>query len=504
MNLPPEILKKLRRSRRLPTLPAVAVKLVELCNSDDVTIREVAMAVQQDPALAAKILRTANSPLFGLRRTVSSIDRAVQFMGLNATLSLALGFSLVRANKDGPGGRFDFDAYWRRCITTATAARALAPYAMPHPAEELMLAGLLQDLGVLALHQALGADYDPVVTTMEGREHSRLARVEQKLLDTNHAAVGTWVMERWQLPGHLVKATQDHHSSPHRLVGAEPVTRVAAVASAIADIWEHPQPARAIKSAKKAGSELLRIRSSIMDSIIEAVNREAPEIGVLFEVSAHGPIDIERLLEEAQDAREVLHLKSELRTRRTEQMATNLALRLRELESEAQHDQLTRVYSRGHIHEFLARHLDASLRLGTDLAVLFLDLDHFKRINDTLGHNAGDQVLRTVGAVFQHAVRDQDAVGRWGGEEFLIVLPWTPPNAAKQVAERIRATLERTPITIDESPRPLKVTVSIGVANVDHDAFPEVEDLVRDADAALYEAKRSGRNQVYVSELSPA
>jgi diguanylate cyclase (GGDEF)-like protein len=129
-------------------------------------------------------------------------------------------------------------------------------------------------------------------------------------------------------------------------------------------------------------------------------------------------------------------------------------------------------------------------------AVLMIDIDHFKRINDTLGHPAGDTVIRAVAGVIAHAIRPEDKAARFGGEEFLILLHDTSRPEAREAAERIRALVAAT--TIDCNGHPLAVTISIGVA-VSDPSDADVQALIERADVALYAAKEAGRDQVVVA-----
>jgi diguanylate cyclase (GGDEF)-like protein len=129
-----------------------------------------------------------------------------------------------------------------------------------------------------------------------------------------------------------------------------------------------------------------------------------------------------------------------------------------------------------------------------DFSVILLDVDHFKKVNDTHGHDVGDLVLQWLAQTMQSALRVQDIVARWGGEEFLVLLPGTSLDEAMEIAERLRATIERTPV--EGSPVPLKVTFSGGVANSTTNR--DVTLLCKVADEALYIAKKT-RNRV-VSE----
>ena len=172
----------------------------------------------------------------------------------------------------------------------------------------------------------------------------------------------------------------------------------------------------------------------------------------------------------------------------TEQKATEA--RLKELASV---DPLTGVANLRYFMERAQYDLARIWRYGGALSLMLLDVDHFKRVNDSFGHAAGDQVLRGMAAVCRETLRDSDLVGRIGGEEFAIVLPETPVDGAVGVAERIRHLVEDAHFGYDD--KLIDVTVSIGVAGCGREG-ETVEELMKRADVALYDAKRSGRNRV--------
>jgi diguanylate cyclase (GGDEF)-like protein len=159
-------------------------------------------------------------------------------------------------------------------------------------------------------------------------------------------------------------------------------------------------------------------------------------------------------------------------------------------------DRLTRVANRATLLSQLIGEVERARRYGRPLSVAFVDLDRFKAINDTYGHDAGDVVLRGVAEIFARNIRENDLVGRYGGEEFMLILPETTPEDAATVAEKLRLLVEghrfRLPDGTDVS-----VTVSIGIAGGRGEHL-RIETLVRDADAAMYSAKSLGRNQTYV------
>jgi diguanylate cyclase (GGDEF)-like protein len=169
-------------------------------------------------------------------------------------------------------------------------------------------------------------------------------------------------------------------------------------------------------------------------------------------------------------------------------LATQEALR-----REATHDGLTGLWSHKTILQILDRELLRSQRSGTTVSIMMADLDHFKSVNDSLGHAAGDEVLRMVAKELAGAVRPYDSVGRYGGEEFLIVAPECGVEDARVLAERIRAGIAQTQISMNG--RGVTVTISLGTATR---ASGNAEELLLAADQALYRAKISGRNRVEI------
>jgi diguanylate cyclase (GGDEF)-like protein len=165
------------------------------------------------------------------------------------------------------------------------------------------------------------------------------------------------------------------------------------------------------------------------------------------------------------------------------------ARRMRDL---ALTDELTKLPNRRHLLTFADEILRASRASGTGFSMLALDIDHFKRVNDTYGHDAGDIVLRRVAETCRGALRQHDRIGRTGGEEFLVVLPETDGRVAAEVAERLRAAVERTDFS-DIAPD-LRITISLGAT--EWSASDDFTTLVKRADDYLYQAKESGRNRV--------
>ncbi|MBC7542809.1 MAG: diguanylate cyclase [Candidatus Sericytochromatia bacterium] len=160
-------------------------------------------------------------------------------------------------------------------------------------------------------------------------------------------------------------------------------------------------------------------------------------------------------------------------------------------------DELTRVHNRAYLDDQFRKHFEAARRYVEPMALVMLDLDHFKRVNDTLGHQAGDEVLRRVGAILLDVCRSSDTVGRYGGEEFLVVMPHSGLEAAMGIAESLWQRVRAEP-----PDGGLPVTVSIGVAEIG--TSTSLEGFLKRVDDALYQAKAAGRDQIVVAGDAPA
>jgi diguanylate cyclase (GGDEF)-like protein len=160
----------------------------------------------------------------------------------------------------------------------------------------------------------------------------------------------------------------------------------------------------------------------------------------------------------------------------------------------ATHDSLTGLWNRGAILEFLRAHLAMAVRNSSNLALMMVDIDHFKKINDTYGHSAGDSVLIHVAHLMNSVVRTSDWLGRYGGEEFLVIASESSAKDAIRMAERLRLAIANTPFNSGDLT--ISSSVSIGIANTQSILSPTPEELLKFADFALYRAKSKGRNRI--------
>lgn len=194
------------------------------------------------------------------------------------------------------------------------------------------------------------------------------------------------------------------------------------------------------------------------------------------------PFDADELRARLQVGERILRMQDEL-------IAARDALHF-----QATHDLLTGIASRGATMEFLTRELARSFRERHSLGVVLADVDHFKAVNDQYGHLAGDMVLQELAQRMLKCTRAYDCVGRYGGEEFLIVFPSSGEEGTMRQAERIRKSVAATPVQTPEGQ--IQVTASFGIVASDSSRLQDATELLRSADAALYRAKELGRNRV--------
>jgi len=194
------------------------------------------------------------------------------------------------------------------------------------------------------------------------------------------------------------------------------------------------------------------------------------------------PFDCNELKVRLRSAQRLLDLQDQL-------IAAREALR-----EQATHDALTGLLNRAAILSLLNQELARSARQQTPLGLLMADLDKFKKLNDTYGHKAGDDVLVETAKRMKSALRNYDGIGRYGGEEFLVVLPNCGADEAAVLAERIRQRVSSDPIILAD--QEMRITISLGVTCFHGDQAPRTEQLIGEADMQMYRAKRSGGNSV--------
>ncbi len=488
----PEIEAQLRLSVNFPSPPGVATHIIELAQDPDIEMGKVAKALSMDSALSAKILRIANSPLYAQRRKSENLRQALVVLGLNATLTLALSFSLVKSLRGGKSNGLSYALYWRRALLAATAARALGDAMHQSLAEEIFLAALLQDVGMLALDKAVPDLYAPGESLQ--RNHTALAEHERKILHLDHAEVGGWLMEGWRLPERLYRAIKQSHRLDLSFSAdpAQVFERCVALSGPVADLFLLDPEQRQFAETALCAERSLGLDKMAFGQVLGTIAAMIPETEAIFEADLSAKQHPELILEQAREVLMLrnLHALREINSLRADG-GTSRAL---EIEEETRRDELTGVYNRAYLDRFLEREFENSTRHKWPLSVAFADLDNFKSINDHFGQQAGDRILQATARTLRGNTRETDLIARYGGEEFVVVLPATDAETARSICERIVLAFRNTGHVIGSDHA--RVTISIGCAtHGSQNLFDSVTDFVKAAGHALYTAKMRGRNR---------
>ncbi len=649
-----EVLRSIaRKVESLPTLPNVAIKVIETALDENASAKDVADIVVTDQALAGKLLKVVNSPSMGLRHEVSDVSQAIVLLGFQVLKSLVLSISIFSESfTDNASRGLKKSHYWRHCLACAAAARALAVQKRyPNP-EEAYIGGLLHDLGKVVLDQHLTEHYRKVLKQQEESEDPPVD-VEFQLLRTDHAEVGGWVAQRWNLPRCIQRVVKYHHTfldvedltSQERVLvalvsaadficwtqglGSVRAKRPPALSANVQEVidFEKLDPTRAMNAVDEemrntaaifkfevpdvgsyrealqcANLELGRINAlyhqvkrqlegqvKIISSINEFIRtvhkglRPDEVISAALQVArSHLGFDRAVYLSVNHDTKELISEKllpddgafpagsfkvplgedgglsrcvyeqvTMTVTTRDERdhsvlellgssevalaplvanketygviavdnnlsgrvisdaflhslrmlaheagMALDNALLYEKTRQQASTDELTQVFNRRHILQALEVEVKKAQRHTRPLSVVMMDLDRFKGFNDNYGHQVGDSVLRQVGSLLGAATRSTDIVGRYGGEEFLLVLPETPVENGQIFAEKLRRLIESFGERLNASYPRCRLSASLGVAGIR--PSDNLDSVVSRADQAMYKAKQEGRNKVSV------
>lgn len=488
--------RRLRLCKSLPSLPSVAIEVLDLCQRAQFNMKDLARVISNDPALAAKILRVANSPLFNSRREVTQLSQALVWMGTQSVQTLALSFSLVQGLTNARDTGFDHDSYWKRSVLCAVAAQELARVIGLHHWEEVFLAALLQDIGMLALAKVYGEDYGAVVKRAQG-DHRELLTLEREHFAGDHLTAGVWLARHWRLPDLLRQAIAQSHNATITNSKDSQQRLIACVTHSgnLARVWLDGDPAEVLEQARQRTTETFGIDNKSFDALMDAVAQRVPEVSALFELASDTADETMAILDGARETLVMLNIQAVQQTRDLRKTTLTLERRTRQLEERSMRDHLTGLFGRRRLDEHLVGEFKRGVSRQRPLAAIFCDIDYFKKVNDTYGHQAGDTVLVKVAECLKNELGADAFVARYGGEEFVIVLSGFGSERARSVAERLRKSVSKlAPTTADQVVIP--VTASFGVSVTRGDTFKGPGELLQAADTALYAAKRQGRNRV--------
>ncbi len=489
-----QLKNKLKTAVNFPSPPAIAQQIIALASDPDVDVVKIATAVSRDPGLTAKVLRVANSPLYSKRRKSENLRQAIVVLGMNATITLALSFSLVATYKTGKGARIDYGRYWRRAILSASAARTFGMLQNVRSIDDLFLAALLQDIAILAIDRLQPDFYSALPLSAN---HAQFIAHEVQTLGADHAELGAWLLEFWKLPESLSEIVKLSHSPAGSDINT-PIgiaARCVALGSECVEVLLAADGAADIKCLSERASEWLGINSQTLSDAMSGIVGEIPEIERLYDTSIMDPESANAVLEQARDLLMIRNLQALGEVTALKETSASLEAHAVDMEEKQRRDSLTGVFNRRHLDEVLDREYRSAVAGDWPLSVVFADLDRFKLVNDTYGHPAGDAVLVATAKLILDVVRDSDCVARYGGEEFVIVLPGVAAETAAKICERLLDRLRRARHEFKEAS--IVATASLGLAtHSSRTPFQSVAQLIEAADRSVYAAKKAGRDRL--------
>jgi diguanylate cyclase (GGDEF)-like protein len=352
------------------------------------------------------------------------------------------------------------------------------------------------DLSVPVFCRVAGEKYQPVVIAMDAG-HPDCA-LEKQALGVNHGALSAKLMEDWGLPPQMTDAARHHHdpdaAADTMTKEALDLARIMHLAYLCASVMTSKQKGEALRELRQLAARWFGRGEDEVLAIMRGISPNVDELAQIVNVDIGGDLNANDVLDLARQELVEISLNAATELSRVE-------TRVLELEKKASIDALTGLNNRATFDATLAH--EWSRRVGEELpdplGLLMLDVDHFKKFNDSYGHQAGDDVLRAVAKALKGAVRDSDVACRYGGEEFAVVAPYASGSSLKALGERLRRAVEKLEVVAGGAPR--KVTVSIGAASISVDpGARRPEELLKSADDALYRAKDGGRNRVELAE----
>ncbi len=499
----PELVKVLSCTS-LPSLPTVGVQVLTLTRDPDVSMDQIAKVIETDPALSAKVLKTVNSSVYGLKSPCTTIRRALNYLGLSAVKSIVLGFSLVESTRGVDGDdAFDINDHWRRSIFGAAAARVIAQKVGKCDPEEAFAAALFQDLGALAMFTALGQQYTRAIASSL-KDHSGHLALEKSALGFTHAECGAALATKWRLPDRYVQTIQHHHAPD----GADPdcrdLVRAVGLGTFTAAALASEDPSEHLPALLANARLWFNLSPGDMAQLLGQIGKASAELAKLFGKQVGAVPDAAVLMQQANEElvnQQIAAMRDAEAMREKNEALLKLTIT----------DALTGIGNRKKFNDEAERLFAESGTIGRSFALVMCDGDKFKSVNDTHGHHVGDAVLKELARRIAEAVGTAGIACRYGGEEFALLVPGVSLSEAMAIAEQARKAVGNAEFDlagVSGAPPTLPITISLGVAcnePAGAGSFATIGALIEAADKALYTAKHTGRNRVCTEQnVAPA
>ncbi len=459
--------KELSEAKNLPSLPAVAMEVLRLSRSDRAEFQDYARILTKDPALAAKLLKLANSPMFGLPRPVTALQEATSVLGLRTVQIMAISFSLVGGlPKDGGCKSFRHDEFWRRSILFSVAARELAMQCDRKLCDEAFLCGVLSHIGQLVMAHGIPMQYERALRRCDGWPS---AEDERRTLGFDHHQVADGLLTQWNIPD-AIRVPVAAWGDPSACSDAKPETSLLCqVLAAAGDIV-------ALAAGDDGGAALARLHGRAdalgvtrqqLDTLVLVLEHRAHDAMSVLEMKLPAGKDHYTLLAEAREQMVELSLGAGAELKRSDRRIGALQNHVRRLQKQLTRDPLTGLSNREHMDDLLESEVETRRKgKGEDwLGLLRIRIDGFHDLVDSRGNAVGEEVLRVVAQAIGGTSRASDMPARTDEEEFAVIAPNSTEEGLRGFGERLRKFVGE--LEIHAKGRVLRATISVGGALFD-------------------------------------
>lgn len=518
------------RTRRLYSLPAVAARVLELTSQDYVDPREIKACIENDPALTAKILRVANSSIFGLRTEVENLHQAIGLLGVRSLKLLVLGFSLPQElSQDVPIAVLE--RFWRHTVYRAVAARGFAQRFWQIPGDDAFLAGLLGGVGMLALIQDLGETYTQFLDHVY-ENGGDLSEQELVVLGFDHAVLAARMLEHWGLPSTLVNAVARPRQVPQLLAlprHEQALAGVLHLADLAAEFLVTARPAR-LQTLLAAAKQLKNLSTEEVQRAIDELEKEAQQLADLFQVAPPESGAFGRMFAQAQASlselaeailmaghrdiedsllRQTTGLQQELgraisaAIRRPE--AAPGSMRRGDAPRTTQRPPLVRPLARAGGETALSTRAAATVERSRSqrcpLSLVLATVDNFSDVLIDLGPEQGEELIRWLARQCRALVDDSENVIAVGEARYAILFEDCDRLAAAALAWQLLDAVRRyVRESASAASRPIKISLGVATVALPPRNFSERQ-LIESARRCLQAAQTSGGDTVKSIEM---
>ena len=480
-----DVLQRIKSSQQLPSPPGVALRILELDKSDDVEVDEIAQTISADPVLTAKLIQYCNSPIVGLAKPVSNINQAVIALGMRPLKMLALSFSFLDTSQQEPSA-IDLDNFWSHSLAHAVAAQTICRKIRKN-ADDGFISALVSQIGRLALAVCCRREDHLINFRVNDDVDADPLDIEREVLGITCHEISAQLLADWEFPENILTAIAKIDSDPESKRGVDhAITLGKALAHIVID-----SDSTKIEEFREYAETYLDLDEIDQDELFENFITCWNEFAKILSFDESECKSLAQIQAEAQ-SRLMNH------SMRVQMENTALVREKVQLEESAITDSMTGLGNRRAFEQRASEELRRASRERQPFVMMVIDIDFFKKFNDTYGHLAGDAILKHVVECMKSKTRRYDLMFRYGGEEFVIVVPECGEFAACSVAERLRRAVEESSMEFEG--QELRCTISIGVSVTDYPDYLSLEETFSRADQALYTAKNAGRNTFHIMD----